>query len=104
MSGVRLHHPTLHSCVMAVEHTKPYVTPILCPTCQKMHVNKTYHLYLDDKGDVIVSESVLEHLKEVGMAGLNIENKVSNPPKIILGLQGEQSVFTIREHKLGDAK
>lgn len=102
MPGVRLHHPTLHSCVMTVEHTRPYKEPFLCPTCQKTHLNKTYHLYLDSSGDVIVSETVLERLQQIGMAGFTIENQVSNPPKITLGLQGQQESFVIKEHKLGD--
>jgi len=87
---------------MTVEHTRPYPTPFLCPTCNKTHINKTYHLNLDNKGDVIVSETVLERLQEIGMAGLSVENVVNKPPKITLGLQGEQSTFTIKEHKLGD--
>lgn len=60
----------------------------MCSRCHKFHENKTYHLDLDDTGSAIVSTTVLNRLKEVGLAGFVIMNEVKNPPPITLNIPG----------------
>lgn len=85
MPGVRLKHPTLKSCTFTVIHTRRYVVPLLCPVCGHPHERKTYHLNLDSEGAVIVSQTVFERLKEIGLAGMQLANEVLVPPPLTVG-------------------
>lgn len=82
--GIRLRHPTLKSGLYLVKHYRRYKYPMACPTCHTIHERKTYHLNLDEAGSVIVSPVVFERLKEIGLAGLEIENEVLNPPPLVV--------------------
>jgi hypothetical protein len=88
MAGVRLHHPTLRGGIYLVKHFRRYRYPFACPTCGTVHIQKTYHLNLDNGGFTIVSPEVLARLKEVGLAGLEIMNEVEKPPAITLTIPG----------------
>lgn len=88
MAGIRLHHPTLRGGVYIVKHLRRYPVPLICPTCKETHFQKTYHLNLDAEGFCIVSPVVLERLKEVGLAGLEVMNEVKRPPPITLNIPG----------------
>lgn len=84
MAGIRLRHPTLRSGLYLVKHYRRYKYPMVCPTCHTVHLRKTYHLNLDESGAVIVSSIVFERLKEIGLAGLEIENEVLKPPALVV--------------------
>jgi hypothetical protein len=100
VSGVRLHHPTLRAgegttLTYVVELPQPYSTTpkpgarlrgeILCPTCGKTHANKAVHLRLDAHGDVIVSPAVFLALQSAFLGGLEVANKVEDPPPLFIG-------------------
>jgi hypothetical protein len=46
---------------------------------------------------VIVSTTIYERLKEVGLAGFELVNEVSNPPPIRLEMNGHLQVFDVKE-------
>lgn len=98
MPGVRLRHLDYANCTVTVPIPhRPYPVPFLCPTCNKTHEVKTYHLTVDDHGTVIVSTTILERLREVGLAGFTVENEVKNPPPIRLSMNGQVHVFDVKE-------
>lgn len=66
--GIRLHHPTERDCIWLVRHPR-----------------KDYVLRLDADGDVLVSTTIYERLKEVNLAGLMFLNTVSKPPMQVIG-------------------
>lgn len=88
MAGIRLRHPTLRGGLYLVKHYRRYPVPMVCPTCNEIHYHKTYHLNLDGEGCVTVSSTVLERLKEIGLAGLEVLNEVKRPPPITLNIPG----------------
>lgn len=91
MPGIRLHHPTLRNCVVALESVRPYKQPFQCPLCGRTHLFKTVHLTLDDSGDVIVSKHAFEKdIKDVPGLPFTIENEVTKPPPMILTLNGQR--------------
>lgn len=65
--GIRLHHPVERDCTYLVRHPR-----------------KDYYLQLDAEGDVIVSTTIYERLKVVGLAGLIFCNVVKTPPTQII--------------------
>jgi len=85
MAGIRLHHPFLTSCVYVVELPTPYPQPRKCPTCAKVHENKSIHLRLDSTGHVIVSREIHEKLRKVFLGGLEVANTVERPPPQVVG-------------------
>lgn len=85
MGGIRLHHPTLAGVMFVVELPKPYPDPYQCPTCGKLHERKSIHLRLDSGGNVIVSSTVFERLREVFLAGMEVAGEVANPPPLLVG-------------------
>jgi hypothetical protein len=98
MPGIRLRHPDYANALVTVPIPhRPLRPPHLCPTCNLTHAVKTYHLRLDDQGTVIVSATIYEWLKEVGLAGFELVNEVKNPPPIRLELNGHAQVFDIKE-------
>ena len=88
MAGIRVRHPTARSGLFLVKHYRKYKVPLVCNRCHEIHIQKTYHLDLDDTGCAIVSPVVLERLKEVGLAGFQILNEVKSPPPITLNIPG----------------
>lgn len=110
MAGVRLVHPTLRNTIFLVERPdRPYRAPVDCATCTPpnaktpvRHYVKTYHLKLDAQGAVIVSEQILEQLRQVpGLAGLDVSNVVKKPPAQTVGGPPELEGFKIHRHKVG---
>lgn len=90
MAGVRLGHETLRNGTLVLFHpVKKYKNgPYLCPKCNLAHVNKSYHLDLDDQGTVIVSIGVFNALRELGLPGLTVLNEVAHPPTQNLSVGG----------------
>jgi hypothetical protein len=76
--------------------TRPYTRPHFCATCNELHHSKTYHLDLNHNGDVIVSETVFERLKEIGMADLTLVAEVPNPPPIRIDSEFRKNVPVAR--------
>lgn len=108
-SGIRLYHPTIRSSIYLVEQReRPYRIPFHCSTCcvfiQKgmphtlnyfscggSHLNKTYHLQIDDAGRVIVSKEIFQRLlKMEDMAGFLVDDEILNPPDQVLGGGGKR--------------
>lgn len=94
MAGTRIRHAIARSTMVLVPilskplNTKP---TDVCPGCKlvfgrdDVHPVKTVHLWLDDTGTCIVSEGVLEQLREAGMPQLESENEVQEPPSLWIG-------------------
>lgn len=88
MASIRLYHPTARSGMFTFAHNKrPYRFPLLCGTCGKAHLVKTYHVQVDADGFAIVSGEVWEQMKRHNTAGFQVSNEVTNPPALIVGLQ-----------------
>lgn len=85
MPGVRLLHATARNCVVTIEHPQRPIPSMLCPTCNVRHTLKTYHLWLDDSGGTIVSETVYRRLQECGLPNLAVESEVVKPPTQTIG-------------------
>ena len=80
MSGVRLHHPDLRHCTYTLIHFgKPLVQPMFCWVCNQTHIHKTYHLGLDQVGDVVVSEEIYASLQEANLDGLVATKEITSP-------------------------
>jgi hypothetical protein len=73
--------------------------PKLCPTCLKAHARKSLHLKLDANGDVFVTPGVLETLRTVFMAGLEITNEVEKPPPLSIGAVAQDKIYVL-DHPL----
>lgn len=72
---------------------KPYTDGgFVCPTCHVLHPVKSVHLWLDDRGECLVSEGVLDELRMAGMPGLSVVGAVEKPPplRIVQGVTREQ--------------
>jgi hypothetical protein len=87
-----LHHPQFSSCTFVVELPTAFenAQPHRCPSCSqpnapKFHDRKSIHLHLDENGDVFVTPGVLETLKTVFLAGMEIVNEVEKPPMQKIG-------------------
>lgn len=87
--GVRLHHPDLRNCTYTLIHFgRPLTQPMTCWVCQGVHDHKTYHLGLDQVGDVVVSEEIYERLNEAGLDGLIATKDIPKPEPIRLVVPG----------------
>ena len=81
MPGIRIHHPTLRSCVCIVPH----------PGDRRTNRRpKDYPITLDDDGNCIVSETVWRRLQEARKSQLSthnfiVLNEVKDPPTIGIG-------------------
>jgi hypothetical protein len=65
---------------------KPYADGgFTCPTCGVLHPVKAVHLWLNDAGECLVSEGVLEELRMAGMPDLVVVGAVDNPPTLQIG-------------------
>lgn len=101
MAGVRLHHPSLFDCMYVVELGTPFANeqPKFCPTCLKSHARKSLHLKLDSNGDVFVTPGVLETLRTVFLAGLEVVNEVEKPPPLSIGAVDQDKIYVL-DHPL----
>jgi hypothetical protein len=83
--GVKLHHPTLKNCVFTLEQQNViYPKPFDCPTCGTTHIFKTFHLNLNEHGDVTVHEQIYELFKSEGIvAELNAKTEVTPRPTFL---------------------
>lgn len=97
MAGIRLHHPQLKNCVLAVEAVRAYKQPYQCPLCGTTHLHKTIHLTLDNEGDVIVSRKAWNELKDLPGLPVEMQNPVKEPPAIVLSMDGQQNELKIHE-------
>ena len=104
--GVRLHHPTLRSCVYTLLHEgrplrfKPGAAQPVCAVCLTTHTVKTYHLWLDGQGDTVVSEVVFERIKEAGLDELKVLGQVEPEPLVVgLGTPVREAHVVAREKK-----
>ena len=89
MPGIRIQHPTLRNCTYTLIHQgRPLTAPIRCRVCGLTHHHKTYHLALDGAGEVVVSETVFERLKEAGLDELKPKGKVPKPEPIRIVMNG----------------
>jgi len=84
-----------------VELSTPFANglPKDCPTCLKAHDRKSLHLKLDANGDVFVAPGVLNTLKTVFMAGLEVVNEVENPPAMNIGAVDQDKIYVL-DHPL----
>lgn len=82
--GVRLVHnnPAMAGQIVVVPTFRRYATPRLCSTCKVAHDTKHYHLHLDGQASVIVSHRIYHRLREIGMAGFELESQVKDPPAL----------------------
>jgi len=101
LAGVRLHHPTLFDCMYVVELGTPFANGAdkFCPTCLKAHARKSLHLKLDSNGDVFVTPGVLETLRTVFLAGLEVVNEVEKPPPLSIGAVDQDKIYVL-DHPL----
>ena len=96
MPGVRLHHREKRDCVVQIPHMGRTT-----PTGPKL-----YNLRLDANGDVIVSATVLQRLREAqALLGVNlfvILDEVKEPPSLLIGgSQGQvRRVFRFQDGAL----
>lgn len=73
VKAVRLHHPTLRNCVFTVEQvSRPYPVPFECPLCSSSrgvvtHIYKTFHLNLNQHGNVCVTPEIYDVFKSEGL-------------------------------------
>jgi hypothetical protein len=84
--SVRIHHPTLRNCIFTLQRGKPYQKPWFCPMCNQNHVYKTYHLNLDQHGNVHVATETYETWKREGIVGELKAVKEVMPLPTVLGL------------------
>lgn len=75
--------PVMSKPIVSFDHNGKRIYPI-CPTCHVHHPVKTVHLWLDEKGEMMVSAGVLADLKLAGMPDLTITNGCLAPPSISL--------------------
>lgn len=87
--GIRIVHdnPRYAGSVVVVPTFRRYGAPMLCSTCQIIHETKHYHLQLDSEGGVIVSPTILQRLRDIGMAGFRVESSVADPPTQQVSMQ-----------------
>lgn len=94
MPGIRVAHDAARSiCHVVPVLAKPYGDGgFICPTCHVLHPVKAVHLWLDDRGECLVSQGVLEELRMAGMPGLAVVGSVDNPPplRIMAGVKREE--------------
>lgn len=81
MSGIRIHHPSLRSCVLLVPHPGG-----------SGRGSKEYHIHLDADGNSIVSLTVWSRLVEARNLGsphaFMVLNEVFVPPTLVLARDG----------------
>lgn len=84
MPGVRIRHPSKRNTTFTLATTRALREPTECPVCHRIHEFKTYHIALDEFGTAIVSEKIVERLKEIPGQPFEIANPVPDPPAQII--------------------
>jgi hypothetical protein len=100
MPGVRLHHPEFRSCTYTLVHLgRPLTVERRCGVCGYVHFHKTYHLGLDNVGDVVVSEVVYSRLREAGLGDLKVLNEIKTPEPMRMDMNavGQERVVSREE-------
>lgn len=83
--AVRIHHPSLRNCVFTLtQPSRPYPSPYPCPMCNQTHIYKTFHLNLDEHGDVCVAPEIYEMFKNEGILEDLVGTKEVTPAPTIL--------------------
>jgi hypothetical protein len=93
--AVRLRHPTRRSCVwLVVLPSIRYPVPYDCHRCNQSHIFKTFHLDLNEHGEVAVHPDIYELFKANGIVGeLRAMKEVTPRPHVIgMGLLDSQGV------------
>jgi hypothetical protein len=67
--AVRLRHPTKRNCIWTLMQDKKYPVPHMCHMCNQIHIFKTFHLNLNENGEVAVHPDIYELLKANGIVG-----------------------------------
>jgi hypothetical protein len=84
--AVRLRHPTKRNCIWTF--TQPsvrYSPPHMCYMCMQIHIFKTFHLNLNEHGEVAVHPDIYELLKANGIVGeLKAVKEVTPRPHALL--------------------
>lgn len=93
--GFIVTHPTVrYAFVIVPDPSRPILgdarTFPKCPTCDTVHLVRTYHILMNGEGRAVVSPTVFQGLKKAGMGGLAVEAHTPDPPKQILGTKGGQ--------------
>ena len=85
VKSVRVHHPTLRNCIFTLtQPSRPYPSPYPCPMCEQTHTYKTFHLNLDEHGNVCVTQEIYELFKSEGiLEDLRAIKSVTPAPTII---------------------
>jgi hypothetical protein len=74
---------------------------MVCGVCGGTHFHKTYHLGLDAIGDVVVSETVFERIKEAGLDELKVLNGVSKPEPMRIDMNATNKQIVVpRERRV----
>jgi hypothetical protein len=89
MSGVRLHHPELRNVTYTItNYAIPLKAPMICAPCLGVvHTFKTYHLNIDNAGNVVVAEELTEMMKRTGLlreAGLTPMETIRKPEPMVI--------------------
>lgn len=87
-AGVRIHHPELRNCVFTLTQFSkpmPQTNGYPCPMCKPtIHFHKTFHLILNEHGDVCVHPDIYELFKREGMVeNLKAVKEVTPAPTTI---------------------
>ncbi len=68
--AVRLRHPTRRNSVwLVVLPSIRYPVPYTCRGCNQAHIFKTFHLNLNEHGEVAVHPDIYELFKQNGIVG-----------------------------------
>lgn len=78
--GVRIRHASERNCIYTLVSSRTLRAPMQCPTCGREHVQKTYHIRLDDQGTGIVSPEVWAKLRRIPDSGFTNDGTVGTPP------------------------
>lgn len=113
MPGVRLHHPELRNVTFTIEnYAVPLKAPMFCWSCSGgaendpnrprsiVHTYKTFHLNIDQVGDVVVSEEIYEMMKRTGLLGdLSAKKEILVPEAVRVEMGKQEAPVTYsQEH------
>jgi hypothetical protein len=101
--AVRLRHPTKRNCIWTF--TQPavrYSPPHMCHMCNQIHIFKTFHLNLNENGEVAVHPDIYELMKANSIVGeLHAMKEVMPRPHALhttpLNYEGEPVVSYVGE-------
>jgi hypothetical protein len=85
--AVNIHHPTLRNCIFTLTRpSKPYPVPFACPMCNTTHIYKTYHLNLNQHGNVTVSQQTYDTWLREGLVDSLKATKEVMPLPTVIGM------------------